>query len=372
MTLDDKRQRIDAIDDQLLDLLNERSRLAEAIGQEKASRALERHDPSRERAVLSRLEQRLTDNPDASFPVSAVRPVFREIMSACLARQQQLEVAFLGPAGTFTHMAAQESFGLAVRYQQAATIPAVFDAVERSHARYGVVPIENSTEGGVTFTLDELFVRGLHIWGEVVCDVAHCLVRVDGDMTGIERVYSHPQALAQCREWLARNLPGAVLVVSPSTAAAAHQAAADPKGAAIASRLAAELSDLTVVRTGVQDRAVNATRFAVLAQVDHPATGEDKTSLVYSLSHERGALRRALSELEARGLNLTRIESRPHPDRLWEYVFFTDFEGHRSDPEVALALAALALVAPDLKVLGSYPRAKRPLVGSAQAFTSEG
>lgn len=358
MSLDDERRRIDAIDDALLGLLDERAKVARAIGQQKARAGIDAHDPARELALLARLEAQVAARAEPNFPTHAVRPVFREIISACLSQQLELEVAFLGPPGTFTHMAAQSAFGLAPRYQELATIGAVFDAVERGHARYGVVPIENSTEGGVTFTLDELVGRAVRIWGEVVVDVAHCLLRERGDLTGIERVYSHPQALAQCRAWLGKNLPAAELVPAASTAAAARQARGDPAGAAIASRLSAELEGLGVVRAPVQDRTQNATRFAILALEEHPPTGDDKTSIVYSLKHERGALRATLALLEARGLNLTRIESRPHPERLWEYLFFTDFEGHSSDPEVGAAIAALAELSPSVKVLGSYPRAR--------------
>jgi chorismate mutase/prephenate dehydratase len=354
MSLDDLRKRIDALDDRIVDLLDERATLADAIGKLKAQTAAVAHDPERERALLARLEERVVAQ-GGHFPPTALRSVFREIISACLARQSALNVAFLGPIGTFTHMAAQRGFGLAARYVECATIPAVFDAVERGHARYGVVPIENSTEGGVTFTLDELFVRDVHIWGEIVTNISHCLVRRGSDLQGVERVHSHPQALAQCRGWLAKNLPSAQWVLAPSTSAAARSAAEDDTNVAVASRLAAELAGLSVVRENIQDRTVNVTRFAVLSLSGQERTGEDKTSIVFSLKHERGALRRALTHLEDAGLNLTRIESRPHPEALWEYLFFTDFEGHAGDPAVTEALAALQQEVGALKTLGSYP-----------------
>ncbi len=354
MSLDDLRKRIDALDDRIVDLLDERASLADAIGQLKTETAAAAHDPERERALLARLEQRVAQQ-GGHFPPSALRSVFREIMSACLARQSALEIAFLGPVGTFTQMAAQRGFGLAARYVECATIPAVFDAVERGHARYGVVPIENSTEGGVTFTLDELFVRDVRIWGEIETNISQCLVRRGTDLQGVVRVHSHPQALAQCRNWLGKNLPSAQWVVAPSTSAAARLAADDEASVAVASRLAAELAGLSVVRENIQDRAVNVTRFAILSLTGQDRTGSDKTSIVFSLKHERGALRRALTHLENAGLNLTRIESRPHPEALWEYLFFTDFEGHALDPAVTDALAALDLEVGALKTLGSYP-----------------
>ncbi len=355
--IDDLRRRIDVIDEKILDLLDERARAASDIGKEKQATATPSHDPGREERVLERLEQTLAGRPDATFPVSSVRPVFRQIISACLALQQPISVAYLGPPGTFTHMAALHSFGLAARYMEATTIAAVFDAVERGNASYGIVPIENSTEGGVTFTLDCLLDSEVRIRGELVLDVNQCLVGRHDDIGRIQRVYSHPQALAQCRRWLADNLPSAQLVVSPSTSTAAREASADDQAAAVASRLAAELHGLSVIRERIQDRPQNATRFVLLAPGDAPASGSDKTSLVFSTPHERGALKRALEIFDQEGINLSRIESRPGQGRLWEYVFFTDLEGHRTDPPVARALEKLTEHCAMVKVLGSYPRA---------------
>ncbi|MEZ4223929.1 MAG: prephenate dehydratase [Polyangiaceae bacterium] len=359
MSIDDLRRKIDTIDDAIVDLLQDRAEAAEAIGRAKAESSTNIHDPERERHLLDRLERRAVARGGA-FPAQALRSVYREVLSACLSRQGALEVAYLGPAGTFTHMAAQRRFGLAARYLECATIAGVFDAVERGHARYGVVPVENSTEGGVTFTLDELFVRPLRVWGEVVSDISHCLVSNATELGNVKIVHSHPQALAQCRGWLARNLPNAQLSGATSTAAAARAAREDDGSAAIASELGAELAGLAVLRRNIQDRAQNVTRFAVLSESEQAASGDDKTSIVFSLRHERGALRQALTHLEDAGLNLTRIESRPHPERLWEYVFFTDFEGHHQDPSVVTALAALETAVGSLKVLGSYPRSPLP------------
>ena len=356
-SLEQLRARIDEIDDSIVDLLEQRVRTVCAVGDVKRAAELPMHDPEREQRILTRLENRLGSAAGSGFPRTSVRPVFREIISACLSTQQQLTVAYFGPAGTFTHMAAQQAFGLAANYVQATNIPGVFDAVSRDNASYGVAPIENSTEGSVPLTLDCLLESELLIRSELVLDVSQCLLGQHDDLGRIVRVFSHPQALAQCRNWLAENLPHAQLVVSPSTAAAAREACSDASSAAVGSRLAGELNGLMVVREGIQDRTENATRFVVVAKTDAPRTGRDKTSFVFATRHERGALRKALEILEQEALNLTRIESRPRRGKLWQYVFFTDIEGHRADPEVARALRRLDEHSGVVKVLGSYPAA---------------
>lgn len=355
------RARIDELDDRLLDLLDERARVAESIGRVKRDRAaVSHHDPEREERVLARLTARQAGRAAAAFPSTSVRPVFREVMSACLSLEQPIAVGYLGPPGTFTHLAARTAFGLAARYVESSTIGGVFDAVERGRVSVGVVPMENSTEGSVTFTLDGFLEHEVKIRREVVLDVAQCLLARTDDLARIERVYSHPQALAQCRRWLTANLPHSQLVTTPSTAAAAREAEQDDSGAAIASRLAAELGGLRVIRDAIQDRALNSTRFVVLSTQDAPPTGDDRTSLVFSTQNERGALRRVLDVFENEGVNLSRIESRPAGDRPWEYVFFTDLDGHRTEPSVAAALERLRAMGGLLRVLGSYPRARRP------------
>jgi chorismate mutase/prephenate dehydratase len=265
-------------------------------------------------------------------------------------------VAYMGPAGTFSHMAARQAFP-GESAMETATIAEVVDRVAQGQAEFGVVPIENSIEGGVTATLDALLDGTLHISGELVIDVALCLVARHADRSRLRRVLSHPQPLAQCRRWLARELPHAQTVAVASTSAAAREAATDDGTAAITHAEAAALNGLVVLAENVQDRAGNATRFVIVSPEDAPPTGRDKTSLVFSTVHERGALRRALGVFDDEGINLTRIESRPFPSKRWEYVFFTDLEGHRSDPPVARALAALAALGGDVRVLGSYPRA---------------
>ncbi len=348
------RERIDDVDDRILALLAERADLARTVAEAKrAANAPHFHDPERERRVL----ERVAEKGAGGFPRDAIRVVFREVMSACLSLEEPMRVAFLGPEGTFTQMAAHRLFGLAARYQESATIDGVFDAVRAGACAAGVVPIENSTEGSVTFTVDALLDGDLVIRQEMVLDVAHCLLSRAASLPSIERVYSHPQALAQCRTWLAKNLPAAQLVQTASTAAAAREAHGDDRAAAIGSALAGEIHGLVTLRERVQDRPENATRFVVLGSEDAPRTGRDKTTIAFSVKDGRGALRQVLSILEDSGVNLTRIESRPTRQRAWDYVFLADLEGHREDPHVAAALAGVRARCPMVKVLGSYARA---------------
>ncbi len=265
-------------------------------------------------------------------------------------------IAFFGLPGSWTHMAARKLFGPNADYRETPTIGQVFEAVSRTQAGFGVVPIENSTEGGVNQTVDELVARELYIRGEVVLEIAQCLLGLETDLTRIERVASHPQGLAQCRHWLAEHLPHAEQVAALSTTAAARDASQNPRLAAIASALAGELNGLQVIREGIQDSAENATRFVIIAASDAERTGHDKTSLVFSTAHTRGALRQVLEVFDRAGLNLTRIESRPAPGRLWEYVFLADLEGHRQDEAVAGALRGIEQHCSRVRVLGSYPR----------------
>ena len=357
MSLEDLRRRIDRIDDEILALLEARADLARDVAREKRSSNSATYDPERERAILARLEARSAGR----FPREAIRAVFREVMSACLAVQEPVKVAFLGPVGTFTHAAARELFGLAARYTEATTIDSVFDAVRRGDATYGVVPIENSTEGSVTPAIDALIEGGVLIRRELVLEIGQCLMSMATGLTQIERVYSHPQALAQCRVWLAKHLPNAQLVQTASTAAAAREALADSAGAAIGSPLAAELYGVPVLRDNVQDLAENATRFVMLASEDAPRTGRDKTTIAFAVHDQQGALLRVLEIFRDHGINLSRIESRPSRQRAWDYVFLADLAGHREDENVRAALAELSAKCPMLRNLGSYPRHDAPV-----------
>lgn len=271
-------------------------------------------------------------------------------------------ISFLGPEGTFTHEAALKHFednsdsGSARRFIPAASIPAVFDSVSQAQSQWGVVPIENSIEGGVTFTLDQLMQSDVTIQAEVFVDIEQCLMSSAKDYRSVERVHSHPQGLAQCRQWLHAHLPQAQFVPELSTALAAYNVKGNPKAAAIASRLAAKLAEVPIVEPGIQDRSPNVTRFVVLGRASPEASGNDKTSLAFSTRHERGALFRALQVFDKAELNLSRIESRPSGEKTWRYVFFVDLEGHRTDPPVTQALQALAAHSDRIRILGSYPR----------------
>jgi chorismate mutase/prephenate dehydratase len=282
-----------------------------------------------------------------------------------------LRIAYLGPAGTNTHAGALGLFGDEVThreaYQPEHTIRAVFEAVAAGRADRGVVPIENSTEGRVEQTLDCLLELSPVICGEYVAEIHHFLLGTPGTaLSAVKTVLSHPQALAQCRAWLDQHLPGVEQVSYASTAAAARDAAKTPNTVAIAPELSAELYGLAVLEREIEDQKNNATRFAAIALADRASTGRDKTSLVFTTRHERGALRRVLEVLDDEGINLTRIESRPLAGRRWEYAFFTDLEGSRFDARVARAIARLEAMCGMVKLLGSYPRAESDsLVGLA-------
>ena len=361
MSLDDLRKRIDEIDDLILQSLDERARVVGEVARVKRDGNLPTYDPEREQLVLDRLAARA-----GPFPAAAIRAVYREVMSACLALEQPIKVAYLGPEGTFSHAAARMLFGLAARYAEAATFEGVFDAVARRDAKHGVVPIENSTEGSSNTAIDALIEGELLIRAELELEVSQCLLTNASGLASIERVYSHPQPLGQCRLWLAKNLAHVQLVQAPSTVAAVREALTDARGAAIAGRLASELHGLPVARERIQDRPDNVTRFALVSLEDAPRTGSDKTTIAFSLreGHGRGALMRALSVLEEEGINLTRIESRPSREKQWDYVFLADLEGHRDDAAVGRALSRLREKCPLVKHLGSYPRARRPAVSS--------
>ena len=353
MSLDDLRRRIDELDDVILRALDERARVMSEVAQAKREANLPGYDPSREQAILDRLAARA-----GRFPPEAIRAVYREVMSACLALQEPLKIAYMGPEGTFSHAAARSFFGLAATYTETTTIEGVFDAVARREAQHGVVPIENSSEGSVDHALDALVGGELLIRAELELEVAQCLLSRASGLASIERVYSHPQALGQCRVWLAKNLSGAQLVQSTSTAAAVREAAADPHAAAVASRLAGDLYGLPALRERIQDLADNVTRFVIVSTEDAPRTGQDKTTLAFSVRDGRGALMRVLAVFEEEEVNLTRIESRPSREKLWDYVFLADLEGHRDDEKVARARTRLAERCPMVKHLGSYPRAR--------------
>ena len=355
-SLDHLRRAIDAVDDEVLALLNRRAGLAAAVGQLKTAAAPEAlfHAPKREREILARLE----GENGGPFPDAAVRTIFQEIMSACLSLEQPLRVAFLGPEGTFTHLAARHQFGGSSQSLPQGTIQAVFQAVERGRADYGVVPVENATEGSVDTTLDAFLDSPLRICAEILLPVDQALLlRPELNLGAVRRVYSHPQALGQCRHWLEAHLPQADRIEAPSTSEAARLAREDAEGAAVASELAAELFGLKVAETKIQDLAANATRFLVLGPKGAEPSGRDRTTLLAMAQDGPGALLRLLEPLARRGLNLSRIQSRPTRRKLWEYAFFLDVEGHAEDPLLAEALVEVQSACASMKILGSYPQA---------------
>lgn len=349
------REQIDAIDQQLLQLVSQRAQLAHTIGSLKNGGPIYR--PEREAQVLRRL---LEHNP-GTLSDEAVTAIFRTVMSHCRALEKELAVAFLGPLGTYSEEAANKQFGGLSRPVQCSTIDEVFHMVEVGKVDYGVVPVENSTEGAIGRTLDLLLVTSLHICGEVDLPVHHNLLSLQSDLKAIRRVYSHAQSLAQCHEWLAKNLPGVECVAVASNAEAARMAAgalgAHPNRgvAAIASRRAGELFNLNLLEENIEDDPRNTTRFLVLSSHDVAPSGRDKTSLAMSAKNASGTMLQLLQPLAAHGVSMTKLESRPSQFGMWEYVFFVDIEGHRLDASVAQALADLEQRASFLKVLGSYP-----------------
>ncbi|MEW6681977.1 MAG: prephenate dehydratase [Nitrospirota bacterium] len=351
-TLQGLRQRIDEIDDTILGLLNRRAEIVTEVGRVKRQEQAHAHAPTREREILERLER---ENP-GPFPNDGVRAVFREIMSASLALEQPLKVAYLGPEGTFTHMACLKQFGASAGAVPVNSIKDVFSEVERGRADYGVVPIENSTEGVVTHTLDLLADSQLKIAGEVVQEISHYLLSRSGVLADVKRIYSHPQPVAQCRGWLSQHVPNIPIVEVYSTARAAEMCRDDPDAAAIASDLAARLYGLTVIQKRIEDNPTNTTRFLVIAPRAPERTGRDKTSVMVSVKDRVGALYDMLKPFSEYGLNLTKIESRPSRRKAWEYFFYIDVEGHIEDEPVKQALEALRSQCQVLKVLGSYPR----------------
>jgi len=350
--IQDLRSRIDSIDDSILDLLNERSRVVLEVGRLKSGDNLDFHVPGRERQIYERL---LGQNP-GPFPNDALKSIYREIISACLALESPMKVAFLGPRATFSHLATMQQFGLSAELVPQKSIPAVFEEVEKGKALYGVVPVENSTEGVISHTLDMFVESALQITSEIMLEVHHDLLSRTGRLEDIKKVYSHPQPIAQCRQWLEENLPGVPMVDVASTAVAAQIVSDDYTAAAIASELAGSLYDLKVVRSRIEDQVNNFTRFLVVSRKGCERSGNDKTSVLFSVKDEPGILCRMLDPFAKRGINLSKIESRPFKKKAWEYIFFLDLSGHASDPDVAAALEELKQCCQFIKILGSYPR----------------
>jgi chorismate mutase/prephenate dehydratase len=345
------RRRIDGLDDRILQLVNERARVAQRIGELKGDGPVYR--PEREAQVLGRLR---SANPGPLAPASVER-LFTEIISACRAVEDNLAVAYLGPRGTFSEEAAAKRFGGSVRGVPCASIDEVFRQVEADQVGYGVVPVENSTEGGVGRTLDLLLGTTARICGEVLLPVHQCLMSRSADRGAITRIYAHSQSLAQCHNWLNDNLPDAERIAVVSNAEASRLASQEPQAASLGSRAGATLYELHLLAENVEDNPNNTTRFVVIGRQQVARSGRDKTSLVISTRNRPGAMHDLLTPLAEHGVSMTRFESRPSRTGMWEYVFFIDVEGHEQDPPVAAALDGLRTRAAFLKILGAYPAA---------------
>lgn len=348
------RGQIDSLDNQILDLISERGKLAKKIGRRKKKNGDTVHVPSREKKIYERLIK-LNRGP---YKSEAVVAIFREIISATRALEAPLKVAYLGPEATFTHLAAQNHFGSSAETVPVFSIPLIFEEVERGHADYGVVPIENSTEGVVSHTLDRFAETSLKVCGEVILRVAHHLLSHETGFSRIKKVYSHPHALAQCRKWLGIHLPHAVLKETESTAEAARKAASESGAAAISSKIASAVYRLPILEKEIQDLTQNYTRFLVIGTHAAGKTGEDKTSLLFIIHDEAGGLFKILEPLARAHINLTKIQSRPLKRKVWEYMFFVDMDGHVEDSRVARALEAVKRKCVLFQILGSYPKSQ--------------
>jgi len=353
MNLEELRQRIDRLDEQMVELLRQRAHLAAQIGKYKQGNGAEVYNAARE----AQIQRRVAELDAAPLRADAIGRIYREILSACRNVQQPLRVAYLGPQYTFTHMASLQQFGSTSELISAGSITEVFGAVQREQADYGVIPIENSTGGVVPETLDCFLDSHLLISGELYVPV-HLCIAASCPVAEVTTLYSHPQPLAQSRRWLAHNLPEVSVQNVASTAVAAQQAAEDPQGVAITTQLAAQSYKLEILAENIEDEPTNRTRFFVIGSDDAEPTGQDKTSIVFTTAHQAGALATALEPLGTYDINMTFIQSRPARGRLWEYVFFVDFEGHRSQARIQQALEDLGGHCPLLQVLGSYPAAE--------------
>ncbi len=348
------RKAIDSIDDQILELLNKRAGVVIEVGNIKRKQKSKFYKPDRERQIL----ERLTSKNKGLFPNDALKAVYREILSASLALEEPLKVAHFGQLATFTHLAALRHFGSSAKFIPKDSIKEVFETVDRGEAEFGVVPIENSTEGIISYTLDMFIDYDLEVAAEIILEVSQNLLSKSGDRSKIKKIYSHQQPIAQCRRWLEANMPGIPVLETTSTARAAEIAAKDEKAAAIASELAAKMYDLKFVERNIEDSRHNVTRFLVISKEYPSKKGNDKTSIMFSIKDKPGSLYDILQPFKKAKINLTKIESRPSKRKAWEYIFFVDMEGHIEDKKVSNAIEQVKKGCIYLKILGSYPQGK--------------
>jgi len=360
ITLPEIRSRIDGLDEQIQELIRQRAECALEVAKSKRAEAeltgvaaTDFYRPEREAEVLRKVQ----DRNNGPLDDETIAHLFRELMSACLALQEPMKIAYLGPEGTFTQAAALKHFGQCIKTISHGTIDEVFRDVEAGNAHYGVVPVENSTEGVVSHTLDMFMQSSLQINGEVALRIHHNLLSTDSELSTISKIYSHQQSLAQCREWLDANLPQAERVAVSSNAEAAKCAANEKNVAAIASDTAASIYKLNIVAENIEDEPDNTTRFLIIGRNNVAPSGNDKTTLLVSIVNKLAALHELLTPFASHHVSLTRIESRPSRKGMWDYVFFIDIDGHREDDTVKKALHDLEKDTAMLKVLGSYPKA---------------
>ncbi|MBN2269262.1 MAG: prephenate dehydratase [Sedimentisphaerales bacterium] len=352
MSLDDLRKKIDDLDCRLVELLNERARVVVEIGKLKDKTARPVYAPDREKQVFERIA-RANKGP---LPDKCLVAIWRELMSGSFVLERPLRIGYLGPQGSFSHTAAMLKFGQSVEYESLTDITSIFEEVSKGHCNLGLAPVENTMGGGVIETLDALIDSDVKICAEIQMAIHHNLL-AKCPLEEIEKIYSKPEVFAQCRGWLSATFKDAQTIAVASTARAAQMAAEEPKAAAIGSKIAAELYGLTVVCENIEDIANNITRFLIIGREDAKTTGDDKTTILFSTAHKAGALSDVLDVFKQHGINLTNIESRPSRKREWEYYFFMDFFGHRTDKHVQAALENARKHCLQLSILGSFPRA---------------
>ncbi len=355
------RNKIDEIDNKVIELLDERVKYIREIKQKKLKNNIPVYAPAREKKIKERIK---THSTSGDFPVEAKLNIFNEIFAASRALQKELTVCFLGPRATFTHQAAIRQFSEHCNYKPVTGIGMVFNEVEKGRSDYGVVPVENTTEGIVSHTLDMFTDSNCKITAELLMEISQNLLTKEKTLEKISKIYSHPQAFAQCRKWLDENIPSAKIIHETSTAAAAARAVKEKNAAAIASEMAAKVHNLNIIAESIEDIRENITRFYVIGKNIPVPSGDDKTTVMFSIKDKVGALHDMLIPFKKYSLNLTKIESRPAKTKAWQYIFFVDFEGHIENPDVKKALKELEEDCVYLKLLGSYPAASNTFGGN--------
>jgi len=350
--LNSLRSEIDGIDSKIIDLVNRRGRASQSIGEIKKAKGQAVYSPDRE----SQIYKRIVGKNKGPLADGSVKAIYREIMSACLSLEQPLTVAYLGPAMTFTHQVSLKKFGSSVDYLACDSISDVFSNVAKGSADYGVVPIENSTEGAINHTLDMFIDSPMVICSEAYLRIRHSLMSRANSIKAINKIYSNPQVFGQCRKWIEKNVPNAKLKDVTSTARAAEIASKSRDSACIASDLAAKKYNLKVIARSIEDSASNVTRFLVIGSQIPAPSGRDKTSVMFSVKDKPGVLHDMLNSFKKNGVNLTKIESRPSKQKLWKYYFFVDMDGHLEDRKIKKSLKDLEKKCHFVKVLGSYPK----------------